>query len=171
MKNKSVKRLDEKKRLEATRKKQYEQSMKYTRYIYIRYFLAVLCFSNVYWFASLLMTPTGVLIVPALMIALVLIPYFTMLKLQNNPDASAKHIVQFFQLNMIVTAFEIGMVWINCHFFFPYVQATVMNQMILTVILGGSILLSFLSMKQIDRIERNQDTISKRLADLKEYTI
>lgn len=162
---------NEKTELASTRKTQYEKSMKYTRYIYIRYFIAVLLFSNVYWLASLLMQPTVVIIAPIVMICLVFIAYFHMLKLQSNPDAGGRRLVQFFQFHMLMTGFQIFAVWINCHFFFPYVQETLTNQCIMTIILSGSMALSFLSIKQLSRIEQNKDGISKRLAELKEYTL
>lgn len=152
--------------LTAAHQKQYERSMKYTRYMYIRYFLAILFFSNLYWLASLLVEPRLIAVMPVVVMLSILAVYFQMMKLQSNPEMNTVRMQQFFKLNIVITGGEILALWINCRFFFPYVEPTVLNQLILTLIFIASITFSLLSIRQMHRIAKNEDNISRRLAKL-----
>ena len=152
-------------------KQNYEQSMKFTRYLYIRYFLAILFFFNLHWLATLMLDPKIFIIIPLAIIMLIFITYFNIMKLQNNPEASTKILKYFFKINATVTVLEIVGVWINCHYFFPYIQDGIKNQGIMTAALGGSILLSLWAIKHINRVVNKQDMISKRLLKLEECNI
>lgn len=157
--------------LEATRKQQYEKSMKFTRYLYIRYFLAVLFFANIFWGMTLIVVSNMLAVLPITMLIIIFMTYFTIMKLQSNPEASTMRLEQFLKLNIGVTSAQIICIWINAHYFFPYMQASLTNQGIMTIVFSGSILLSLLSIRQISRIEKNEDKISRRLAELKEYNL
>lgn len=156
---------------EQLRKQEYEKTRKFTRYLYIRYYTAVVFFANLYLTMALKMRPVYLMTMPILVILIAFGGFFNLLRIQKDPTSDANVLDVFFKINIGVTLVEIILIWINGNYYFPFIADTMSSQVFWSIVYLCSALISFACVWHISRIKKESDTISKQLKSLKDYKI
>lgn len=142
---------------------QVSHSMKFSRFIYIRYFVAFIAFSNLYWIGFAYFRLGILMLVPLTMVIASFWMFGQLLRIQSDPEDKVSNLKKYFILNVIVLIFQIILVLISSGYYFPYINANGSNLLILSGMFIFWIAMSILSLRHINNVEGKKDTISKFL--------
>lgn len=139
------------------------KNFRYNRYLLLRYLLAVCFFTNLYWALGLVMSQSGLAIIPCGLLVISMVAIMEHVKLYGAKNThSATNLQGNFIYHLIQVSLSIGLflsVLTNIGFteFYPFLTQTRQTRMIMLVVLGVGILISFTCLRRIQRIRHNQD--------------
>lgn len=147
-------------------KKQMEEktkklSSRYSRILFLRYFLVSLFFINLYWFLMLLLSHSWGGIIPFSLLLLAGIAYSEQLKFANSTKINylLKKNSLFFSIQSIVNIVLLLSLFNRLFFsmFFPFLNFNQQSNLVLGIILFLGLTVSLFCKKRIKDISNNRD--------------
>lgn len=148
-----------KQQLEALRIENGIKSMYFTRYLAVRYTVALVLFVNLFWALMVGMSHiTSGLPLPLIMSILSGIAMFEQ-ALMNTPNQKKARISQMlFKVNILVNAFVLSLLGLNNYqWLFPYLKMNSQTVVVLLVIQIIGVLLSSLMLRKMSLIDKKAD--------------
>lgn len=155
---------------ELSKKKFSLKAMYYNRFLSIRYLLATLFFTNLYWLVLLGYYGNNVLI-PIGMIVFLCIAIIENIRVYNDNKATMKFTKVSLYLQIITNIALIGLTYTTkfSYFFFFMTQNQTTKLFVITVLLVGCFL-CILAIKKISLINSNTDKQYRRILEYKKAT-
>lgn len=136
----------------------------YNRFLAIRYSTAFFLFLNLYWSVFLLGSFSIAGILPVALFLLGALTAFEQVKLYRNHDNRLPYANVFFSAVFIASVFL--MIVVNTllfHFFFPFFKNTQQVLNTIMLVLSACLLISFLIIRKIKKILRNEDRLYQKI--------
>lgn len=136
----------------------------FNRFLAIRYSTAFFLFLNLYWAIFLIGSMSIAAILPIVIFLLGILTIYEQIKLYRNHNNFLPYAKFFYQTILITCCvLTISLYTSLYRFFFPFLKDT---QDVLTTIMGlmlGSLLISFLMLKKLKKIQCNKDKHFQRI--------
>lgn len=138
------------------------RSFRYTRFLPLRYSLALFCFTNVYW-ASLIFGLGFAWVVPILIVLIGFPAVFEQVKLLGittlDITDELKFTKMFFMMQLIANVAFIAIVLSGLGFseFYPFLTTYMSTRIIMASIIGIGVLLAVFCLRCISKIQTNTD--------------
>lgn len=148
-----------------------KRHFRYNRYLLLRYSLAILFFSNIYWGLALLLDQKRAVLLPLGLLVLSLGAISEHVKLYNQKEQAPPRLQLNFYYHLIqlgANLFLLGLTFLTFDFtkLFPFfTNSSQARGLLLTLLLTGS-LLSLLCLRRMRLIHQNKD---KHYGYIKEY--
>ncbi|WP_294965335.1 hypothetical protein [uncultured Gilliamella sp.] len=141
----------------------------FNRFLAIRYSTAFFLFLNLYWAVFLIGSNSFVASLPIVIFVLAILTSFEQIKLYRNHNNYLPYAKLFYQTILISYSIVIILLYTSWfHFFFPFLKDT---QEVLNTIMGlliGCLLIAFLMLKKLKRIQCNADKHFQRICAYEE---
>lgn len=151
------------------RKKVSVKNMEYTRYIGIRYALALLLFTNLNWLITLLLSKSELLVVPLFLLGVIILPVYEQIKVYSTKDLALKHSKRYFIIQTIVNVlflvFSFSTPFYNKAF--PFMASSAQGMLGIAGVLGVGIIISTASLRKIANIDGQKDRLYKEVRKYK----
>lgn len=157
----------QKEKLEKRRKETGLKSMYFNRFLLIRYITAVMFFTNVYWFISLMISNSIWSLVPGVNLLVIIIATFEQFAMVNAPINDAKK-TSFAYKYLLIASILIGMNAFTPLFnkLFPFLNNSIKSSYL---ILGVNIIGIILCMISIIRLKKIKNCTDKQFKYIKRY--
>ncbi len=136
----------------------------FNRFLAVRYSTAFFLFLNLYWAVFLAGSLSIAVIIPLFLFILAILTAFEQIKLYRKHSNHLPYARFFYRSLMIVCIMlMIALYSPLYHFFFPFLKNNQNVLNVMTVLLLVSSLITFLMLKKLNKILRNEDKHFKRI--------
>lgn len=152
-----------------TKNKVAVKNMEYTRYIGVRYALALLLFTNLNWAIALFLSKSFLIVIPTLLTFYTALAAFEQIKLYSNKDLPMKHTKNYFKTQFVVNLLLLlGILYLPFYKkAFPFIAANSQGKIGSAFVLGIGLLITFLSIKKMAKIENKKDRLYEEVSKFK----
>lgn len=146
------------------RKQTSLKAMYFNRYLLIRYMIALLFFSNLYWMFTLIMSKSILFILPATLLILWIAAIIEQTKMYSNHKNNARFSMIAFLINGTCNLLQIIMisVW-DTNIFYPFVIDNYQNTLTVLIMLLIGLLILLLGCIRLNAIKKNKDKHYQRI--------
>lgn len=152
-----------------TKNKVAIKNMEYTRYIGVRYAVALFLFTNLNWAIALFLSKSILVVLPLLLSLYTAFVAFEQIKLYSKKDLTITQTKNYLRAQFIINLFLVLGIF-NKTFYkkaFPFMTTTIQGKIGLASIIGIGLLIAFLSIRKIKNIEQNKDRLYKEVTKFK----
>lgn len=152
-----------------TRNKVSLKNMEYTRYIGIRYALALFLFTNLNWMIALFLSKSVLVFIPFLLLTYVILAVYEQIKVYSKKDLPLKHTKSYFITQAIVNLFLIAGSFYSPFYnkAFPFMSNSSQGILGIAFIIGLGLIISLSSVRKINKIEQQEDRLFKEVLKYK----
>ncbi|MEG0293790.1 hypothetical protein [Enterococcus sp.] len=155
-------KLNDKEKRQKNKKETAKRNFRYNRYLLLRYSLATLFFTNLYWGLTLYVIQQKTVILPLSLFVFSIGAISEHVKLYgDNKDVEPQlkmngyyHIIQLFTNSFLIISTVLSFDFTR---FFPFLKNTIQARALLVLVLLLGIVLSAICLKRIFAINKNQD--------------
>ncbi|SEK78082.1 hypothetical protein SAMN04488700_0139 [Carnobacterium iners] len=154
---------------ESYKKKVSLKNMEYTRFIGIRYALALLFFANLNWFVSLIVSKSPLLFIPLLLLMYITLPIYEQIRLYGNKETSLKHIKKYFTIQLIVNILLLALSLFSSFYrmAFPFMATSLQGFIGIVFVLILGTLIVATSLRKLVKIHNKKDRLYKEVLKYK----
>lgn len=152
-----------------TRNKVAVKNMEYTRYIGIRYALALLLFSNLNWLIALFLSKSVMFFIPLLLGSYLVLAVFEQIKVYSNHNLELKHTKRYFLAQGIINLLLLAGAFYSPFFqqAFPFMANTQQGLLGIGAVLVLGAVIAFISGRKLIKIEQQEDRLYKEVTKYK----
>lgn len=145
------------------------KNMEYTRYIGVRYALALLFFANLNWFISLIVSKSALLFIPLLLLLYITLPIYEQIRLYSNKKTSLKYIKKYFAIQLVVNILLLILSLLPQFYekAFPFMAISFQGLAGITFVLLLGTIASAASLKKLVKIHDKKDRLYKQVLKYK----
>lgn len=145
------------------------KNMEYTRYIGVRYALALFLFTNLNWSIALFLSKSFLIILPLLLVLYTAFAALEQIKLYSKKDYPLKHTKNYFTSQAFVNLF-LSLTFFSSALYdkaFPFMASSTQGKVGTAALIGIGLIISVLSIKKINKIEQKKDRLFKEVSKYK----
>lgn len=145
--------------LERRRQEQSVKSMYYNRYLLIRYVIAAIFFTNLYWLICMIMVRSSLYVIPLLLMMILTISMAEQVKIYSAPTNDARYTKYVFVVLLWTNVLLAVMTCFAVPFdqLYPFLLNENKSRGLVLAILFIQICLTLLSLNRLRQIKNNED--------------